>query len=56
MASADRAAPGEDAQVVIVGAGPGGSTAAYHLARAGIDSPSSSTQRPVLRISTSALQ
>jgi geranylgeranyl reductase family protein len=27
----------EEAQVVIVGAGPGGSTAAYHLAQAGVD-------------------
>ncbi|MDQ1706749.1 MAG: menaquinone-9 beta-reductase [Frankiaceae bacterium] len=37
MVTADRAAGSEDAQVVIVGAGPGGSTAAYHLAQAGID-------------------
>ena len=37
MASADRAAPGDDAQVIVVGAGPGGSTAAYHLAQAGVD-------------------
>src|SRR3954454_11169217 len=27
----------QDAQVVVVGAGPGGSTAAYHLAQAGVD-------------------
>jgi menaquinone-9 beta-reductase len=27
----------DEAQVVIVGAGPGGSTAAYHLAQAGVD-------------------
>src|ERR1044071_3960126 len=26
-----------EAQVVIIGAGPGGSTAAYHLAQAGVD-------------------
>ncbi|MDQ1680942.1 MAG: menaquinone-9 beta-reductase [Frankiaceae bacterium] len=37
MATADRAVRDEDAQVVIVGAGPGGSTAAYHLAQAGVD-------------------
>ncbi|MFJ4827230.1 geranylgeranyl reductase family protein [Streptomyces bacillaris] len=28
---------GEDAQVIVVGAGPSGSSAAYHLARAGVD-------------------
>ena len=30
-------APGDDADVIVVGAGPGGSAAAYHLARAGLD-------------------
>ena len=30
-------APGDDADVIVVGAGPGGSSAAYHLARAGLD-------------------
>jgi len=30
-------APGDDADVIVVGAGPGGSAAAYHLARAGQD-------------------
>jgi menaquinone-9 beta-reductase len=29
--------PGDDADVIVVGAGPGGSSAAYHLARAGLD-------------------
>ena len=28
---------GDDADVIVVGAGPGGSSAAYHLARAGLD-------------------
>ncbi|MFF3814342.1 FAD-dependent oxidoreductase [Streptomyces bacillaris] len=28
---------GEDAQIIVVGAGPAGSSAAYHLARAGVD-------------------
>jgi flavin-dependent dehydrogenase len=27
----------DDADVIVVGAGPGGSSAAYHLARAGLD-------------------
>ncbi len=30
-------AAGDDADVIVVGAGPGGSSAAYHLARAGLD-------------------
>ena len=30
-------APTETADVIVVGAGPGGSTAAYHLAAAGLD-------------------
>src|SRR4051794_37153812 len=29
--------PDADADVIVVGAGPGGATAAYHLARAGLD-------------------
>jgi geranylgeranyl reductase family protein len=38
MTSADPAvATGSEAQVIVVGAGPGGSTAAFHLARAGVD-------------------
>jgi menaquinone-9 beta-reductase len=32
-----RRGPGEDADVIVVGAGPAGSTAATHLARAGLD-------------------
>src|SRR3954451_15432669 len=33
-----RAVPAsEEAQVIVVGAGPGGSTAAFHLAQAGVD-------------------
>ncbi len=32
-----RARPADDADVIVVGAGPGGSSAAYHLARAGLD-------------------
>src|SRR3954464_1515669 len=36
LASAGRV-PDADADVIVVGAGPGGATAAYHLARAGLD-------------------
>lgn len=38
MASSERAAgDGGSADVIVVGAGPAGSTTAYHLAQAGLD-------------------